>query len=309
MIDYTSDLHLDFVLGNKGQHTERRSKLIKVKMGFKSTDAELLLIAGDLGHYNKQNIEFLKEMTKQYRYIILIHGNHDLYLLSKSQQDKYKGDSFNRLREFREAIKELENVYYLDGEMIEIEGIKIAGASLWYDYTYGLERGLQAWEIQKYFMENSNDSKKIMKPTINVPHVYDHFSKPKTFIDNLEYAAEQKAKLLKVVKQGDPDIIISHIPPDHALCEGTGKTKNDPLLSGSLYSCDTSEFDPYIKGKVWIFGHVHDVVHTEKRGCQFLAAPFGYYGREKNNPFGTIEIDKVKCKNISWKKTTIQKEK
>ena len=210
----------------------------------------------------------------------------------KSQKEKYKEDSFNRLEELKEYVDKIDNVHYLDGEMIEIEGIKVAGASLWYDYSYGLERGIQAWEIQKYFLEVMNDSRNIMKPTVHTPHVYDHFSKPKTFIDNLAYASEQKEKLLKVVKETDPDIIVSHIPPDHELCEGTGKTSKYPLLSGSLYSCDTSEFDPYINGKMWVFGHIHDAVQLEKRGCQFLAAPFGYYGREKNNPFGRIEIEK-----------------
>lgn len=289
-IDFTSDLHLDFVLGDKGQHAKNRSKLIPIKMGFKGTDADMLIIAGDLGHYNKQNIEFLKLMADNYLHVIFTHGNHDLYLINEDEKLRYGGDSFNRLIELRKAVDKMDNVYYLDGDMVEINGVKIASGSLWYDYSYGLKRGLQAWQIQKYFIEESNDCNMIMKPKIHTPHVYDHFSKPKTFIDNLEYAAQQKAKLLKVVKEGDPDVIVSHIPPDHELCEGTSKIKENPLYAGSLYSTDTSEFDPYIHGKTWIFGHIHNVVQKRKRNCQFLAAPFGYYGHEKNNPFGRIEI-------------------
>jgi len=290
-IDFTSDLHLDFILGDDASCFDENKILDLFNMSFTSTDADILIIAGDLSHYNQQTISFLKYMSEEhYKHVVCVHGNHDLYLLDGDEKKLYKGDSFNRLIELREEVEKLNNVYYLDGDIIEIEGIKIAGSSLWYDYSYGLQNGLQAWEIQKYFIENMKDAAVVMKSDVHTPHVYDHYSKPKTFIDNLEYAASQKEKLLKIVEEGNPDIIVSHIPPDSELCKKSRKAKSNPLYKCCFYSTDTSEFDPYIEGKTWICGHIHDSVDITKRGCRFVSSPFGYYNYEKNNQFGQIEI-------------------
>ncbi|MNP56646.1 hypothetical protein D3C76_1513890 [compost metagenome] len=37
-----------------------------------------------MGHYNKQNYRFLEKLKEYYSYIILVTGNHDYYLISKS---------------------------------------------------------------------------------------------------------------------------------------------------------------------------------------------------------------------------------
>lgn len=57
-VSYISDLHLDFYINpikNKEIHY-----LNFIENFFKNDDAEILVIAGDIGHYNNQNIMFLK---------------------------------------------------------------------------------------------------------------------------------------------------------------------------------------------------------------------------------------------------------
>jgi len=273
-IDYTSDLHLDYIMGSNGEYDKQAfKKLLKVRMGFRSTQSDVLIIAGDLGHYNNQIIAFLKFMAEHYyKHVIFVHGNHDLYLLT-NQMETYNNDSFRRLDELKQKASELNNVHFLDGEVVEIDGVKFAGSSLWYDYSYSLHN---VSEIEAYYFKNINDSKRIMKP--------------RGYINNLEYAAIQKKKLLNVIKKEDPQIIISHIPPDIELCEGSNKIKKDPSYLSCFYCTDTSDFDPYIKDKIWIFGHIHNVVKKEKRGCTFLSSPYGYYMQERANMFGRLEV-------------------
>ncbi len=62
-------------------------------------------------------------------YIIITWGNHDLYLISKRQEKLYK-TSFARVENFKQALLEYENIFLLDGDFLELEGVKFWGSGL-----------------------------------------------------------------------------------------------------------------------------------------------------------------------------------
>jgi len=121
-LDIISDIHLDFYAKFKQKSIETfTKKLINTKT---NKNFDVLIIAGDIGHYNDDNIYFLELISNYYKKVFVTWGNHDLYLL-ESQREKYYYNSFNRLNELKEMIKEIDNVVFLDGEKIEYEGITI----------------------------------------------------------------------------------------------------------------------------------------------------------------------------------------
>jgi len=99
-IAITSDLHLDFWIEPKGTVLKQEKKmhsLIKKLMPVEEADA--IIIAGDIGHYNNQNELFFRILTKFFKNVFWVFGNHDLYMVSKSNTKAFNDNSFNRLND------------------------------------------------------------------------------------------------------------------------------------------------------------------------------------------------------------------
>jgi predicted MPP superfamily phosphohydrolase len=131
ILDIISDIHLDF-------YVEKDKELIKAfieKLLNTKTDKvfDILVIAGDLGHYNDDNVYFLKEISKYYKKVFVTWGNHDLYLVNDKEVTKYNYNSFNRLKDLKEKLTKIENLVFLDGEKIKYNEITFWGSGLWYD--------------------------------------------------------------------------------------------------------------------------------------------------------------------------------
>ena len=129
-----SDIHLDFYARFNRVKTEAfAEKLIKTKT---NKDYEILVITGDIGHYNDDNLYLLELLSKFYEKIFITWGNHDLYLLSSQYREKYNYNSFNRLHEFKKMVKSIKNVIFLDGQKVEYKDKIFWGSGLWYNVTF-----------------------------------------------------------------------------------------------------------------------------------------------------------------------------
>jgi len=104
-IDIISDIYLNFYARfNRVKTKAFVEKLIKSK---RDKIFEVLVIAGDIGHYNDDNFYIIELLSKRYEKIFIIWGNHDLYLLSTQHREKYNYNSFNRLNEFKVMVKNI----------------------------------------------------------------------------------------------------------------------------------------------------------------------------------------------------------
>jgi predicted phosphohydrolase len=252
-IGYKSDIHLDFWIG-----TSNNEKKIEnfVKKILSPRELDVLIIAGDLGHYNYQNYLLLKVLKKWAKTILLCLGNHDFYLVSDTQINKYK-TSFNRVAEFKEMVDSLDGVYLLDGEVVEIEGVRFLGVNGWYDFSLALKAGYSIEEVYAKWELIMNDSKKII-PKINP----------------LEIAKIAKEKLKANIDK--TDIVFTHVPPFYLKCYGD-------IFFDSFYTFDGYEF--LDKVKYWIFGHCHKPF----RDKNLYSSPLGYPTIRKGE-FGIKEL-------------------
>lgn len=64
---------------------EKRTREIVNRL-ISNGNGEVLVIAGDFTEWNQQTLWVLDEAAKQYEKVYFTYGNHDLYLLSKSQK-------------------------------------------------------------------------------------------------------------------------------------------------------------------------------------------------------------------------------
>jgi predicted phosphodiesterase len=281
-VDFISDIHLDFHIKETDPNREKLKYLIEDFCSINGFDGgDVLIIAGDLGHYYGQDTMFLKYVNTLYRHVILVRGNHDMYLISKSQQQKYLFNSMNRVLEMKKFCRE-EGIHYLDGNTIVIDGFSFGGVGMSWDTSFIKHltgKTEPKYSVIEMFNNSMNDSRLIYGGSDHTLMNQMYRRVHKQSWDPYDYFAEEYAKLKKI----EPvDVMISHyspiIPPNL-----------DPRYANSLtstfYYFDGEEEVKRIGAKVWIFGHTHTPYDFEEYGTRFLCSPLGYPGE---NPYATV---------------------
>lgn len=286
--DVTSDLHLDFWVDAYSAE-KKQSRVLKkvISKILPESPSDNLIIAGDIGHYNNQSALFLKIcLDNFYKTVTFVHGNHELYLVTKSLVKKFEHNSFNRLKDFEDQCSKIKNAFYLDGTLAVIDGIIIGGSCGWYDSFYAKKQ---------FHLPDASISHIWKKEMHEAENIYpsEEFTDSSGYVfDWRKFAEHQYEKVKSIVVESD--LIVSHIPPTY---NNHFIWKEEPCntfyqFNGHrlLYDCD---------GKTWIYGHTHqhhDYIHPS--GCHFICHALGYPARElfidqlKDYKFKTIEVSK-----------------
>jgi DNA repair exonuclease SbcCD nuclease subunit len=278
-LDIISDLHLDFWIKELNPEHPKFEKAVAkfIDRIIPGSTGETLIIAGDIGHYNSQAEELLKQLKEVYKYILIVHGNHDLYLISDRQKKRYEWESIQRVVELKAICKELD-VYYLDGNVVEIEGVRIGGTCGWYD--------LSAPGQVAHWKQSLNDSN-LIYDGYPIPLAYSYGAPGRPDWDTNKYYRDQLAKLKEVSKEGC-DILVTHvaqtIPPDYAL---PPMYVNDP--GNVFYYVDNFDLIKDSGCEYYIYGHTHNFHDWDKEEIQFLCNPLGY--PQENNKTEVIQIE------------------
>lgn len=249
-VSYISDLHLDFHVKcetNEDKMFKKTREFIEKLIKTDDGGKEVIVIAGDLSHYNKQSIAALEVFNEHYELVLFVPGNHDYYLVSDRQSKKYEDDSINRLFELSSKFQyeeSLNKVVMLDNDVINHNGVKFYGSTMWYN--------LDTIEQQRFYSSISNDSKLIKK--------VNHYDLHEDDIYNYKYTMDN-------IK---PDVVITHVP----LITVDSHIKNN---NDSCYKCDVDVLAP-----ITISGHVHEQKMYQVDGEKVYINAIGYPD-EKND--------------------------
>jgi len=279
-IDFISDVHTDFWVKSLPPGLKLHKAISTfVEAVLKPLDGDVLVIAGDLGHYYVQDTAVLLKLKEYYHRIILVRGNHDMYLVSNNQQAKYDCDSFNRVIEMKHFCRE-NDIYYLDGDVIDIKGFKFGGVGMWYDTPTNDD--IEIWK------QTMNDSNLIMQGTpYSVNYGYGSKYKVHTF-DTQKYYLEEVQKL----KDMEPvDVLVTHmipimIPDDKIYHIYRGDVTN------RFYMSDNKEHVNKLHPELVIFGHTHIQYDFNVDDIQYVCNPLGYKSEKTGNSIAQIEIFK-----------------
>ncbi|MEW9698684.1 metallophosphoesterase [Paenibacillus sp. SI8] len=270
--DLISDIHLDFWVKQTGSLWSLQRKIKKfIGKILPETGSNTLLIAGDLGHSNKMNYIFLKQLKEHYANILIVMGNHDYYLDKAALMDGSIRDSMDRMKEMKQLARQLPGVTYLDGDIIVLDGVIYGGCGMWYDLQYGIQvlRSSQD-HLFKHWMKVSNDYSRIR-------------GKPRLTLDMFR---KEKAKLDKIISASQ--VILTHVSPDWSrVPEG-----RELDLATSFYYFDGSSYTSQLANKIWCFGHLHERMDYVEHKCRFINASLGYPKEPKAlpSPIRTITI-------------------
>jgi Icc-related predicted phosphoesterase len=201
--------------------------------------------------------DFFLRVSFQFEHVIYIMGNHEHY---HGKFDKSAGI-------IRETIGYLNihNIYLLDRDIKEIDGVHFVGGTMWTDCNkgdpmtqYHLEQCMTDFRVIRIAGENF---KKFlpMRTVMEFTKTRDYF---KTVIGNLP----KDAKI----------VVCSHHAPSHLSIHDM--YKHDKLMNGG-YSSDLSEFildHPQIK--LWTHGHMHNNFDYMIGDTRVVCNPKGYPG-------------------------------
>lgn len=240
-IQYVSDIHLEFV-----------SKLPIIM-----PKADVLCLLGDIGYpYSKIYKQFLVEMSKMFKKVFLISGNHEYYNLGAN-----KGKSINEIDEYIEYIiraNKLTNITYLNDSYEDYQGYRFIGTVLWSNITK-----------PEYLI---NDFEQIIDMSVCLYNELHKISK-----ETIEEAMQDTTL---------PVVILTHHMPSYELVDD--KFKNDKL--NQCFASDCSEFfkSPV---KLWLYGHTHKPKVAIINGIKFGCNPRGY--PDENNPINIINLVEI----------------
>jgi len=278
-IDYISDIHTDFWVSPTSQHDKLARQLEHfITNTLKPLDADVLAIAGDLGHYFNQDSELLLALNKHYKDIILIPGNHDMYLVGNNQE-RYKLNSHLRMQEMQAFCDGYEGIHYLNGQVLELNGKRIGGLSMWYDLP--TESEIQLWT------ETMNDSRLIMEDTkpYTVPFGYGGSMLVPSF-DTQKYYNEQIEALSTMT---DLDLLVTHVAPI-LIPEYERSRRFRGYATNIFYESDNKHLVQATGTKKVIYGHTHDRQEYNHSKINFYCNPLGYKTEATLNSIQQITI-------------------
>lgn len=268
-IGIVSDLHLDFYVPT-GKQNKLQSHIDRII----TAPIDVLIIAGDISHYNSQIMDFCKIVNSKGIKVVAVVGNHDHYAVSKEQFNKYP-KFLDRFNDLKQRFTELTDSYLLDGDIVTIDGVTFGGACGWYDGTLSLTAGYSNFSELRLWQSSFNDYRKI--PGLN---------------DYLDMFQIENPKVLNVYDKCD--IMITHPCPISSNKFVAYEYQYDRL--NGFYSFNGQHLVESSSAKYWIYGHMHtpdDRQLTKQNGepIRLIRNPYGYPGFEEvNYEFKVIEI-------------------
>lgn len=275
-IDYFSDPHFDAYFSSKRALDEKAFKSFYEPyiLANERELGEVLIIAGDLSHENKLSLQALKYLKSYYSHIVCVLGNHDYYL-STTQQCNQFATSFERVKKMRELINNEEGLYCLDGNVVEISGIRFGGCDSWYNNAYEkhyfLKRVFNLSSTNEMWRKAMMDAK-FIKSIENFDDIF----------------AIEKPKLESVHKECD--VMITHVNPSFKKAHLDPSWKEDP--TSIFFSFGGHEYLKEGSMSHWIFGHTHKKINYELFGVNVMCNPVGYPGEPNQFVMESFEIDK-----------------
>jgi hypothetical protein len=250
-----SDLHLEFGPFHIPEH---------------HTDTEtVLLLPGDIHvGIRATKLDWLKNLSQRFAYVLYVLGNHEHYKSSMDLTGQKIKDAI--------ASQGLTNVFVLLDEVFHIPNTnwKVFGGTCWTDFN----------RANPVTMYNASqvlyDYKKIRF------HNYNARLKPEHILGR--HMAYKNALLEELAKDDGKNVIVmSHHAPHSLSLSPMYRNSQKEYHTNFAYHSDLSNIildHPQIK--FWFHGHTHNNSrYNIGDDCEVIANPRGYYGHELNDDF------------------------
>jgi predicted phosphodiesterase len=188
----------------------------------KLPDAEVLVLAGDIGHPSEKRWRrFLQLCSAKYEQVVYVLGNHE-------QWDGFEDPARNA-----ELVRDLPNVHVLENSVFSWKGVHFAGCTLWTD-----GRGHPSNPVTPEAIASMNDFDRIRgwsAERMRAVH------------------ARSVAFLEQCLDKLKNCVVVTHHSPDF---DGISPVYQGESLNG-LYASDLTRLYDRPNLKAWVYGHTH----------------------------------------------------
>ena len=279
-LQIVSDLHIEFdkspVLGGK-------------RFTLPVTDADAIVLAGDIGVGFDQERNFCEELTQVHQKdVVFILGNHSFY--GKGNIDKIR-DQW--------AEVDISGVHYLDeGKSWIKDGTLFVGGILWTNFNRFNQASMDsaAYHMNDYYHSRmyKQDSTSFPRWPIKngamrrkqVGGRSEYQLTPRRTADEHTKTLQWMQKVIESDKVSTKRVVVSHHLPSARSVSLRYSGGGPSGLNAAYYS----DLDGWIYQQkfidLWVHGHTHDNQDYElDNGTHVVCNPRGYHGYEENNNF------------------------
>ena len=228
-MQFASDIHLEYHAGKNWPELTPK--------------ARFLALAGDIGNpFQKSFANYLTYCSKRFEKVFVVMGNHDGW---SQELDVAK-------RKIRAVCAERGNCVFLDDEVVELEGVRVFGATLWSPVSDRAARGMN--DFNMIFQNNKHltpdDTRSMHEATV--------------------------ARINELLEENDkPLLVITHYAP---LLQMNGRYGNSPNISAFCADLRHLFRKPLIG---WISGHTHACLRLDQNSIPCHSNSWGYDAREQ----------------------------
>jgi len=243
ILRYFSDLHLEFIKANKIENF-----INKIKAGID----EICVLAGDIGNPYESNYNmFMEFMSKNFKKIFIIPGNHEYYNKTKTIEET---NVF-----MKNYFQKFNNISFLNDNYEIYDGYCFIGTTLWSKIT--------------------NPEYKI-NDVYNIPN-FDYIQYNRLNMLSVDFLED-------TLQKNEKCIIITHHVPSNSLIDKKYKTPQMQHYNQWFY-CNMDDLIEIYKDKIkcWIYGHTHTPSNVIINGIPFLCNPIGYPNENSKIDFET----------------------
>jgi len=242
-IQFCSDLHVEVHRSN---------------YHLKKTDADVIVLAGDI-HTGIEAIEFAaQESTKQDKPVIIVAGNHEFY----------GHDYHHILSKMREAASSHQLVHFLENDDVIIDNTRFIGCTLWTDY-FGLNPEYQAI--------NMAYCGRLLRDHVVIRDKNKNFT-PKDALALCLASKDYLDRKLNASFSGKT-VVVTHHGPSLA-CQ------HKQYRFSEISTAFISDLDSLVrKADLWIYGHTHSNLYTKVGNCRLVSNQLGYPNEDIPVPF------------------------
>ena len=206
----------------------------------------ILVLAGDI-HVGHRVVPFLDGCAHMFKHVVYVLGNHEYY----------KGDLDYTLNDIKVATSMIPNIHVLENKTIEVEGIRIIGATMWssFDGANPLSMLRAAQGMYDYSIISWHD--RLITPN-------DTLQKHR---ESVQYISEELYK-----KYDGPTIVVTHHAPSRQCVHPAYATSG---INGSFVS-DLDALIERFQPDYWFYGHTHQTIHVDIGKTKIRNNPRGY---------------------------------
>lgn len=219
------------------------------------TDAEVIVFAGDID-VGMGGLSWIEKQRLD-KPVIYVPGNHEYY-----------HHDISLVEEIKACVPP--NVHVLSDDMVEINGVRFLGCTLWTDF-------LLFGETEKYFAVQY--AKQGMADFQVIMQDGQRFS-PEDSINLHENSRDWLGCMLGEHYAGKTVVVTHHLPSEKSVHPRFSRNLLTPAFASNLEAL--MDVDRVV---LWVHGHTHDVFDYEIFGTRIVCNPRGYVPYEQSNEF------------------------